>query len=61
MAVGAKKLLTYRELAEVLDLSLRTVVKMTLEGKIPYLKIGACVRFDLPVVKAALQRRIEPK
>jgi len=61
MGVVAKKLLTYRELAQVLDLSLRTVVKMTLEGKIPHLKIGTCVRFDLLVVKAALQQTIKPK
>ena len=44
------------ELAEFLDVSLRTVDSYVSSRRIPYIKIGRLVRFRLPDVERALKR-----
>lgn len=40
------QLLTYRDLAHVLQMSAVTLRRYVSRGEIPHVKIGACVRFD---------------
>ena len=48
--------MTKAELAEFLDVSLRTVDSYISSRRIPYIKIGRLVRFRLPDVERALKR-----
>ena len=41
------RLLNTKELAEVLGVSERTIRAFVLERRIPYIKVGRCVRFKL--------------
>ena len=49
------KLIAARELADALNLSLATIRKMTLQKRLPFLRIGRAVRFDLAEVLAYLR------
>lgn len=49
-------LLTRDGLAAALQVSVRTVDRMLANAEIPYLKVGAQVRFSLPEVIARLRR-----
>jgi excisionase family DNA binding protein len=51
-----KRFLKKRELARHYGVSLRTVDKWVAQRKVPYLKIGYIIRFDLDKVEAALAR-----
>ncbi len=51
------KKITRKELAAHLGLSLRTVDNLVTSGRIPYLKLGRAVRFDLSEVEAALREK----
>lgn len=45
---------TAAQLADILNVSLRSVRRWTARGEIPFVKIGRLVRFDVQSVKAAL-------
>lgn len=49
-----KQLLTTEQMAEVLQVSPRTIYTMRSTQKIPFIKIGDCVRFDGTQVLHAL-------
>ncbi len=51
-----RALATAPELAAILKVSRRTVDNYTKSRRIPYLKIGASVRFNVPDVMAALAK-----
>jgi len=42
-----KRLLNTQHIAEYLDVSTSTIRSWVKHGKIPYMKLGKCVRFDL--------------
>jgi len=48
--------LTRRELAEFLDVSLRTVDGYVRQRRIPYIRLGRLIRFRIEDVERALQR-----
>jgi excisionase family DNA binding protein len=52
---------TRTQLAERINISLRTVDDWRERGIIPYLKIGGVIRFDFAQVMAALRERYEVK
>jgi len=41
-----KRLMTIQELAEFTGLSIQTLYKMVHQRRIPYVKVGRCLRFD---------------
>ena len=56
--VGSEsRLLTARELAARLGVSEAGVRKWLLEGKLPAVRLGKCVRFDLAEVLASFAQR----
>lgn len=57
---GLERLLTKKQLGEVLALSQSFINELMSEGKIPYLKIGRAVRFKVSEVMAWLQKRRRP-
>ncbi len=56
LAIPTRKV-TRQQLASHFGLSLRTVDALTASGKLPYLKIGKAVRYDLAEVEAAMRAR----
>ena len=53
----SKRLLTAKELAQILGVSQRTVLSYRLYGRIPGIQLsGTTIRFDLDEVLAALKR-----
>lgn len=59
--LGYRKLVKARSLAEILDVSVRTVRSYQQEGRIPYVRISSgTVRFDVDEVMAALEQRKVP-
>jgi excisionase family DNA binding protein len=54
-------LLTVKELANELNVSVKTVRRLTNSGRIPYLAIGRENRYDLLAVKSALTCIAEPR
>ena len=50
IARGAKGALTAKQLAEMLNISPKTVFKMAKAGRIPSFRIGTAVRFDARLV-----------
>ena len=42
-----KRLLTPKEIAEYLAVSHKTIYKWSFQGKVPFLKLGKAIRFDL--------------
>jgi len=51
-----KRLLTYRELADILGLSHATLRKWVCTRRIPYLKLGGCVRFNAEEISRWLKK-----
>jgi excisionase family DNA binding protein len=51
------KLLTKEEIAGYLHLSPRTIESWVWREKIPYIKIGRCVRFDLGQIQEWLKAK----
>ena len=49
------ELLTAKQLAEFLGLSLRTIRTYTKDKKIPYLKIGTQYRYDIAAVVKSME------
>ena len=59
--MDSKKLLSPKELAEYMGISIGTVYSYTYQKLIPYIKIGRLARFEPAVVEAWIkERRIEP-
>lgn len=54
------KLLTKRQLADLLGISVSYIDKLMTLGEVPYFKIGKAVRFRHSEVLAWLQRRRKP-
>ena len=55
-----ERLLTKKQLADLLEISTSYIDKLMALGEIPYLKIGKAVRFRQTEVLAWLQRRRKP-
>jgi excisionase family DNA binding protein len=51
------KLLTYRDVAELLQCSIRFIAKLVSLGHIPFIKIGRAVRFRPDQINLWLERR----
>jgi excisionase family DNA binding protein len=49
------------EVAELLGVSERTVLRLAAQGRIPSLRVGSAVRFDLEAVMAALRDPADSK
>jgi excisionase family DNA binding protein len=56
-----KPLVGVRELAEVLGLSMHTIYRLAMDGRIPFYKPTKVWRFDLEDVKAALHKPARPQ
>ena len=57
IARGMKGALTARQLAELLNISPKTVFKMAKAGRIPSFRVGSAVRFDARLVIDWLRRQ----
>ena len=55
-AQAIEKPITTEELCEFLGLSRPTIIRMKKKGKIPFLQIGASIRFDKITVLKALEK-----
>ena len=55
------KLLNAKETAELLGVKESTIRKWVLERKIPFVKVGALVRFNSCDIEAIQAKRIEPR
>jgi len=54
------ELLTYEQMAQILQVSPGTLRNWVSQGFIPHIKIGRAVRFDPKVIEAWLQKRSHP-
>jgi excisionase family DNA binding protein len=54
MITDAKQYLNSRELAELLGVSLRTVVNLRRRRQIPYIQMGHVIRYKRDAVESAL-------
>lgn len=61
LAIFVVSLLTTKEMADELNVSVKTVRRLTKLGRIPYLPVGRENRYDLSAVKAALSCIAEPR
>ena len=59
-STGLERLLTKKQLGEVLALSQSFINELMSEGRMPYMKIGRAVRFRVSEVMAWLQKRSRP-
>jgi excisionase family DNA binding protein len=50
-------LMTPEELAEYLQLSVKTIYKLLRSGQIPFLYVGGCFRFDSDEIKRWMANR----
>ena len=57
IARGAKGALTAKQLAELLNISPKTIFKMAKAGRIPSFRIGTAVRFDARLIVDWLRRQ----
>ena len=56
-----KKLLTIKEAADILGVSVNTIYKWTSAKKIPYVKVGGRVMFDPDDLEAWIEaRKVDP-
>jgi len=55
MSTSAKEYLNSRELADLLGVSLRTVVNLRRRRQIPYIQMGHVIRYKRDAVEAALK------
>ncbi len=51
-----RRLFTIREIAEYTGLSAYTLYNMTSQRRIPFVKVGRLVKFDLKVIDAWIER-----
>lgn len=54
--ISYKKLLTVSEVAEYLAVARQTIYNMVSERKIPFIKLGKAVRFDMKDVNALIEK-----
>ncbi len=52
-----ERLLTITEIASYLRISPRTIESWVYKGKIPHIKLGRCVRFDVGQIQRWLKAR----
>jgi excisionase family DNA binding protein len=52
---GMKPLLTVSDLARILSVPKSSIYRWSAAGKIPTLKVGALIRFDVQEVKASIK------
>ena len=57
---GLERLVTKKELGEVLALSQSFINELMSDGGLPYIKIGRAVRFRVSEIMAWLQKRRRP-
>ena len=55
--MGFTKLLSPQELSDVLSISIETVYAWTSQKRIPYIKMGRLVRFNMDEVNKWLERQ----
>ena len=60
IARGAKGALTAKQLAEMLNISPKTVFKMAKAGRIPSFRIGTAVRFDTRISRRPMNGSTRP-
>jgi excisionase family DNA binding protein len=59
--MNEKRLLNKRQVAEYLGFKIYTIDAWVSQRRIPYIKIGTAVRFDLDEIEAWLkERKVEP-
>ena len=57
-----EKLLTVKQVAQMLAVSTKTIYQMVSEGTIPYLRLGNIIRFEAEAIQEFLNRcRRNPK
>lgn len=54
--VSMRKLIDVAEAAQYTGLSVHTVYTMVSQRRIPYVKVGRLVKFDVPMLDAWIQR-----
>lgn len=59
--IGLAHLLTVRDVAETLAVSVRQVWKLVALGELPVVRVGRCARFDPRDVQAWIERRKEAR
>jgi excisionase family DNA binding protein len=59
--LGLARLLSVRDVAETLAVSVRQVWKLVSLGELPVVRIGRCARFDPRDVQAWIERRKEAR
>lgn len=52
-----KRFIGIKELAEYLGINKDTIYSWTFQRKIPYIKMGRCVKFDLRKIKGWIRER----
>ena len=52
-----KRFLSVKELAEYLGIKVNTVYSWTFQRKIPYVKIGRCVKFDINKIEEWIKEK----
>ena len=58
----AQRYLSPQELAEYLGLSVQTIYEWTSQKKIPYIKLGRLVKFDITEIDVWIKsHKVEPK
>lgn len=55
--MSEKRFLGVKELAEYLGVKVATIYSWTFQRKIPYLKIGRCVKFDIKKIEEWIKER----
>jgi len=50
-----EKLLTVKQVAQMLAVSTKTIYQMVSEGTIPYLRLGNIIRFEAEAIESYLQ------
>ena len=55
--MSEKRFLDVKELAEYLGVKVATIYSWTFQRKIPYLKIGRCVKFDIKKIEEWIKER----
>lgn len=56
-----KRLLTPKDVAELLQISVRTLERWVAEGKLPAIRLGRLIRFDPDDIRKFIDERKEEK
>ena len=52
-----KKLLSVREVADVLSVSTKTIYRLASHDQLPYVRIGKAIRFDIDRIEAFVREQ----